>query len=55
MRGCLFPLFFCSSQILRDLARRLGLETCSTLVKRAMQFGTRIGKETGGKGTEAFA
>ena len=30
--------------ILRLLARKLGVVTCSTLVKRAIQFGTRIAK-----------
>ena len=32
--------------VLRDVAARLGLKSCSNLVKRAVQFGTRIAKDT---------
>jgi hypothetical protein len=32
--------------VLRNVATRLGLTSCSNLVKRAVQFGTRIAKDT---------
>ena len=50
--------------ILRLVAIRLGLTECSGLVKRAIQFGSRIaqssnkvqfGSNTKGKGTHSFA
>ncbi|GMH90669.1 hypothetical protein TL16_g11835 [Triparma laevis f. inornata] len=42
-------------RILRRYAEELGLKECGNLVKRAMQFGSRIGKVVGGeKGDEEF-
>ena len=32
--------------VLREVASRLGLKSCSNLVKRAVQFGTRIANDT---------